>query len=70
MEFSTASGAGALKSAPGAAYSAEIAHFAESADAGREPALCPPRESADAVKLTLLALEARKFKGEKIPCNL
>ena len=70
MEFSTASGQGVLKSAPGAAYAAEIAHFAESVDAGRQPALCPPRESADAIKLTLLAIEARKHKGEKIPCNL
>jgi predicted dehydrogenase len=70
MEFSTASGVGVLKSAPGAAYAAEIAHFAESVDAGRQPVLCPPRESADAIKLTLLAIEARKHKGEKIPCNL
>ena len=70
MEFSTASGLGVLKSPPGAAYAAEIAHFAESVDAGRQPALCPPRESADAIKLTLLAIEARKHKGEKIPCNI
>jgi predicted dehydrogenase len=70
MEFSTASGRGVLPVAPGAAYAAEIAHFAESCDTGREPPLCPPKESADAIKLTLLALEARKSQGEKIPCNL
>ncbi len=70
IEFSTASGQGVFQSAPGAAYAAEIAHFAESCDAGRQPVLCPPRESADAIKLTLLALEARKRQGEKVPCNI
>jgi predicted dehydrogenase len=70
MEFSTASGQGVLKSAPGAAYAAEIAHFAEACNTGTQPVLCPPRESADAIKLTMLAIEARKLKGEKIPCNL
>ena len=70
LEFSTASGAGVLPSAPGAAYAAEIAHFAEACDTGRQPPLCPARESADAIKLTLLAIEARNHKGEKIPCNI
>jgi predicted dehydrogenase len=70
VEFSSASGVGVMKSAPGAAYAAEIAHFAEACDAGTQPALCPPRESADAVKLTLLALDARKYQGERIPCQL
>jgi predicted dehydrogenase len=70
VEFSTASGAGVLASAPGAAYAAEIAHFAEACDTGRQPPLCPPRESAAAIKLMLLAIEARNHKGEKIPCNI
>jgi predicted dehydrogenase len=70
VEFSTASGQGVMKSAPGAAYAAEIAHFGEAVDTNTPPPLCPARESADSVKLTLLALEARKFKGEKIPCQL
>jgi predicted dehydrogenase len=70
MEFSTASGQGVLQSPPGAAYAAELAHFAEACDNDRQPPLCPAGESADAVKLMLLAIEARKHKGEKIPCNL
>src|SRR3954469_3512545 len=70
MEFSTASGQGVLQSPPGAAYAAEIAHFGEACDTGREPPLCPPRESADSIKLMLLALEARNHKGEKIPCKI
>jgi len=70
IEFSTASGAGVLASPPGAAYAAEIAHFAEACDTGRQPPLCPPRESANAIKLMLLAIEARNHQGEKIPCNI
>jgi predicted dehydrogenase len=70
MEFSTASNVGVLASAPGAAYKAEIAHFAEACDENRQPPLCPPQESADAIKLTHLAIDARKYKGEKIPCNI
>ena len=37
---------------------------------GRQPEICPPRESADAVKLTRLMLEARNKNGERIECNL
>jgi predicted dehydrogenase len=70
MEFSSASKVGVLESAPGAAYKAEIAHFAEACDAGRQPPLCPPRESADAIKLTHLAIEARQHKGERVPCTI
>ena len=38
--------------------------------AGKPPLRCPPRESADAVKLMLLMLEARSKNGEKIKCQL
>jgi predicted dehydrogenase len=51
-------------------YRAEIEYFLECCGAGRPPVFCPPEESARAVKLTLLLLESRKRKGEKIPCNL
>jgi len=70
MEFSTASKVGVLESKPGAAYAAEIAHFTEACNENQQPVLCPPRESADAIKLTLLAIEARKYKGEKVPCEI
>lgn len=69
IEFSSASKVGVVESAPGAAYKAEIAHFAEACNEGKQPTLCPPQESADAIKLTHLAIEARKQKGEKVPCN-
>jgi hypothetical protein len=52
------------------AYGAEIDYFAQCCDAGRPPDLCPPSESAAAVKLMLQILEARERKGEKIRCNL
>jgi predicted dehydrogenase len=52
------------------AYAAEIQYFVECCKAGVEPAICPPAESAAAVKLARLMLEARNLNGEKIPCEL
>jgi predicted dehydrogenase len=69
VEFSTASGAGVLDCPPGSAYTAEIAHFARCC-AGEANLLCPPRESADAIRLLRLALEARERKGERISCRI
>ena len=48
----------------------ELAYFAECCRTGARPELCPPEESAMAVKLTLLMLEARKQNGEKLPCRI
>jgi predicted dehydrogenase len=50
-------------------YAAEIAYFLECCRSGRAPELCPPRESADAVKLMLGLLEARKRNGVVMPCR-
>jgi len=51
-------------------YAAEIGYFVECCLAGKPPEQCPPRESADAVKLMGLMLEARNRKGEKMKCDL
>jgi predicted dehydrogenase len=51
-------------------YAAEIAYFVECCLAGRQPEVCPPRESADAVKLMRLMLEARGRNGEAVECRL
>ena len=51
-------------------YQAEIAYFIECCASGTQPKLCPPRESASAVALTNLLVEARKEKGTKIACKL
>lgn len=51
-------------------YRAEIEYFIDCIREGRKPAMCPPEESAAAVKITRLMVEARKHQGEKIPCNL
>lgn len=51
-------------------YAAEIEYFAECCRTGRQPEICPPRESADAVKLTRLMVEARNSNGDRIECNL
>jgi predicted dehydrogenase len=51
-------------------YQAEIEYFVDCCAKGKQPDFCPPRESADSVKLALLILEAREKKGEKIACRL
>ena len=50
-------------------YRAEIECFIESCRNGRPPEICPPRESADAVKLMLLMVDARTRNGRKILCT-
>jgi predicted dehydrogenase len=51
-------------------YASEIEYFVECCRAGRAPALCPPADSAAAVKLMRLIVDARRMKGEKIPCTI
>ncbi len=50
-------------------FEAELAYFVECCEAGKKPDLCPPEESAAAVKLTLLMLEARRQNGDKLACR-
>ena len=51
-------------------YQAEIEYFIDCCRTGRKPEMCPPWESAAAVKLARLILMARDRKGEKIACKL
>lgn len=51
-------------------YQAEIEFFLDCAAKGREPELCPPEQSADAVKLMRLLLETRRRNGEMMDCKL
>lgn len=51
-------------------YRAELEYFLDCATRGERPLLCPPEESAAAVKVALLMLESRNTNGEKIACNL
>jgi predicted dehydrogenase len=51
-------------------YLAEIEYFVECCREEEQPVLCAPTESAAAVKLTLLMLEAREKQGERIACQL
>ena len=47
-------------------YAKEIAHFAEACRDNIAPPLCPPAESARAVELARLILDARTRKGAKL----
>lgn len=51
-------------------YRAEIAYFVECCSTGEQPSLCPPEESAAAVELMRLLVEARNENGGRIPCKL
>jgi len=51
-------------------FQEELAYFIDCAANGRKPELCPPEESAMAVKVTRLMLESRSRNGEKIACRL
>jgi predicted dehydrogenase len=51
-------------------YEAELAYFVDCCLQGRRPERCPPEQSAAAVKLTRLMVEARDRGGEKITCRI
>ena len=48
----------------------ELKYFVDCAAHGRKPVLCPPEESALAVKLAGQMVESRKRNGERIQCGL
>jgi len=79
IEYHTAAGAPTLF-APGSApralglgegdgYRSELQYFAICCRTGTAPELCPPNESADAVNLMRLLLEARSRGGAKLVCR-
>jgi predicted dehydrogenase len=51
-------------------YRAEIEYFLECCRTGHAPDFCPPAESADALKLITLLLEARNRNGAKLACRI
>jgi len=80
IEFSTAGRAATLYNAAGEekplrvpaqdGFAAELAYFVECAAANRQPERCPPRESAQAVAVTLQMLESRARNGERLSCHI
>jgi predicted dehydrogenase len=51
-------------------YQAEIEYFLECAATGKHPVLCPPEDSALAVKMTRYMVESRSWNGETIECKV
>jgi len=51
-------------------FEAEVQYFHSCCVDGSRPNYCPPEDSAAAVKLARLLLEARKQNGDKIACRL
>jgi predicted dehydrogenase len=52
------------------AFAAELNYFTECVRHNRQPDLCPPRESAQAVALMRFMLESRRLKGESVVCQI
>lgn len=50
-------------------YREELAYFVQCCETRSAPELCPPEESAAAVELTRLLLEARNRNGERVVCR-
>jgi len=51
-------------------YQAEIEYFVECCRANKQPDRCTPESSAAAVKLAVIAEQARNRKGEPVPCQI
>jgi predicted dehydrogenase len=51
-------------------FQAELEYFIQCASANRTPEVCPPAQSAAAVRIMRLLDEARKHNGDKLPCRL
>jgi predicted dehydrogenase len=51
------------------AYAKQIGYFIECCRSGRQPELCSPRESALAVHLTKVLVDARERSGDKVPAT-
>jgi predicted dehydrogenase len=50
-------------------FQAELEYFIRCASANRAPEICPPSQSAAAVRIMRLLEEARKHNGDKLPCG-
>lgn len=51
-------------------FISELQYFVDCARTGQHPAKCPPEDSARAVAMMRLMLEARRRNGEVLPCKL
>jgi predicted dehydrogenase len=50
-------------------FQAELEYFIDCASKNKRPEMCPPEESAQAVRLTRLMVESRSRNGERLACR-
>lgn len=55
-----------LPASDGDPYAAEIAYFLDCCGTGKRPEVCPPEDSANAVKAGVLMVEARERRGSPV----
>lgn len=51
-------------------YAAQIGYFIDCCRTGRQPERCRPEDSADAVRIARLMVEARNRNGERVACDI
>ena len=51
-------------------YAAQIEYFIDCCRTGRQPDRCRPEESAEAVRIARLRVDARNRNGERVECNI
>lgn len=68
--YAASSGGRPLGVGSGDGYRAELQYFAVCCRTGTAPEVCPPSESAEAVKLMRLLLEARSRNAVKLLCRI
>ena len=70
LMYTAAGEAGKLEMPAGDAFAAELRYFVECCKTGGKPEMCPPEQSAAAVKLAHLVSDARKTPGTPIRVDL
>jgi predicted dehydrogenase len=68
MLFDSSGSSEPVETAPKDIFVEELKYFIECARSGSHPALCPPEESAMAVKVGNLLMESRTRQGEELKC--
>lgn len=69
MLFDSSGSSEAVETAANDLFVEELKYFVECVQTHRQPALCPPEESAMAVRLGRLLMESRERHGEPLRCQ-
>ncbi len=69
MSFDSSGSSQPVETAPKDIFVEELKYFVDCVRSGSQPALCPPEESAMAVKVVNLQMESRTRQGQQLQCR-